>query len=216
MRHRRLFVVAAMAFAFVSTQAAARPQAKNQKQQFYTVECFRDCGDTYANAKVRTTKPRKAAKAARKSREITRAAQAEGSGLIRSKKTGATARVAAKYRGKFQAYINAIEAEGGAVHYMGGIRQGRCSIPVSKHPCGMALDVCQDSRGRVSGVKNCRLPKPARLAQIAARFGLIEGGVWCSSDYGHAEIRTSRQAEGCGRNLYAAMARFKQQRAGGS
>lgn len=45
MRHRRLLVAAAMALAFVSTQAAARTQAKkqiNNKIEIAKTECFRD------------------------------------------------------------------------------------------------------------------------------------------------------------------------------
>lgn len=43
MRSRRLLVVAAMAIAFVSTEAAARPQAKKQiTKEIAKLECFRD------------------------------------------------------------------------------------------------------------------------------------------------------------------------------
>jgi hypothetical protein len=136
--------------------------------------------------------------------------------VIRSKKTGVTAHVAQKYAAEFQAYIDAIEAEGAAIHYMTGVRKGRCSVPRSKHPCGMALDVCQDARGKVSRMRNCRLPPPARLAAIAKQFGLIEGGGWCNSDYGHVEVRSARQAEGCKRNLFAAVARWKEKRTEGT
>lgn len=73
---QRLFgVAAAVALAIVvATPAHARTSNKNQKQQIYNVECFRDCGDTYASAKARTTKVRaskktKVAKSKGKSRE---------------------------------------------------------------------------------------------------------------------------------------------------
>ena len=130
-------------------------------------------------------------------------------GIIRSKKTGAQARVAARYQAKFQAYIDDVEAAGGKISFMGGIRPGRCSIPRSKHPCGMAVDLCQYSRGVVD--HKCLLPPERVLAQLAARHGLLEGGVWCHGDRGHAEVRTARQAEGCGSNLYSAVHRFKKQ-----
>jgi hypothetical protein len=44
----------------------------------------------------------------------------------------------------------------------------------------------------------CHLPPRAEIVRIAAGLGLIEGGAWCSSDYGHVELPTSRQAEACG------------------
>ncbi|MHB1207894.1 MAG: M15 family metallopeptidase domain-containing protein [Rhodospirillaceae bacterium] len=136
-----------------------------------------------------------------------RALDPNGSGVVRSGKTGATARVASRYRAAFQAYVDDVEAAGGRVTFMGGIRRGPCSIPRSKHPCGMALDLCQFGRGIVD--RRCALPRAAELARIAARHGMVEGGQWCHGDKGHAEIRTARQAEGCGTNLYSAVSKWK-------
>lgn len=134
------------------------------------------------------------------------APQAEsGSGVVRSKKTGATARVAARHAAAFQAYIDDLEARGARVYYMGGIRPGPCWIG-GLHPCGKALDVCQDSRDVVSRAKNCRLPGRAELARIAARHGLFEGGQWCNGDMGHVQAEDSRPCRG---NLYSAVAKFK-------
>jgi hypothetical protein len=108
-------------------------------------------------------------------------------GVVRSTKTGATARVSPKWAPKFQAYIDELEAQGAKIYYMGGYRRGRCSSG-SQHPCGSALDVCQDGRGRVSGARDCHLPGPARMAAIATRHGLKEGGTWCGNpDYGHVQ-----------------------------
>jgi len=110
-----------------------------------------------------------------------------GSVVVRSAKTGATARVSPKWSRVFQAYVDDLEAHGAVIHYMGGIRPGRCS-PASQHPCGSALDVCQDYRGHVSGARDCNLPGPVEMAAIAARHGLSEGSTWCGSpDYGHAQ-----------------------------
>jgi hypothetical protein len=74
---------------------------------------------------------------------------------------------------------------GARVLFMGGIRPGRCSSE-SEHPCGKALDVCQLRQGAVD--PRCNLPGRVALGQIAARHGLFEGGRWCHSDYGHAQI----------------------------
>ena len=118
----------------------------------------------------------------------------KASGIIVSSKTGARARVGVAYAARFQAYINDLENNYGArVLFMGGIRPGRCS-PASEHPCGKALDVCQLRRGVVDA--RCNLPGRTVLGEIAAAHGLFEGGRWCHSDYGHAQIDVTAAA--CG------------------
>jgi hypothetical protein len=115
-------------------------------------------------------------------------------GIIKSTKTGARARVGIAYAARFQAYINDLENNYGArVLFMDGIRRGRCSIS-SEHPCGKALDVCQLRRGIVDPL--CHLPGRVVMGQIAATHGLFEGGRWCNSDYGHAQIDITAAA--CG------------------
>jgi len=42
----------------------------------------------------------------------------------------------------------------------------------------------------------CNLPGRVVLGQIAAAHGLFEGGRWCHSDYGHAQIDVTAPA--CG------------------
>jgi len=54
------------------------------------------------------------------------------------------------------------------------------------------LDVCQRRRGVVD--PKCNLPGRAALGRIAASHGLFEGGRWCDSDYGHAEIGVTAAA----------------------
>ena len=113
-------------------------------------------------------------------------------GVVISHKTGSRARVGAAYAAKFQAYIDDLESNYGArVLFMGGIRRGRCSI-YSEHPCGKALDVCQLRRGVVD--PRCHLPNRVALGRIAASHGLFEGGRWCDSDYGHAQIGVTAPA----------------------
>jgi hypothetical protein len=115
-------------------------------------------------------------------------------GIVMSAKTGARARVGVTYAARFQAYIDDLEKNYGArVLFMGGIRPGRCA-PESEHPCGKALDVCQMRRGVVD--PRCNLPGRVVLGQIAAAHGLFEGGRWCHSDYGHAQIDVTAPA--CG------------------
>lgn len=123
-------------------------------------------------------------------------------GVVVSHKTGAKARVGAAYAARFQAYIDSIEAAGARVLFMGGIRRGRCSSG-HRHPCGMALDVCQKSRDRVDA--RCRLPDRRSLARIASSVGLFEGGQWCHGDYGHAQVGVS--AAPCGETRFASARR---------
>ena len=115
-------------------------------------------------------------------------------GFVISRRTGARARVGTAHAARFQAYIDDLETNYGArVLFMGGIRPGRCS-PSSEHPCGKALDVCQTRRGVVD--PRCRLPGRVALGRIAASHGLFEGGRWCNSDYGHAQVDVTASA--CG------------------
>lgn len=115
-----------------------------------------------------------------------------GTAVIKSS-FGATAHVAAKYASKFQAYINALEARGAVIRFLGGIRGGRCG-PASQHPCGAAVDVCQTARGVVD--PRCRLPNRQTLIEIARSLDLFEGGEWCNSDMGHVQAINSAGA--CG------------------
>lgn len=112
------------------------------------------------------------------------------SGVIRSSKTGATAHVASRYQFQFQALLDDFEARGATVYYMGGIRKGRCSLG-SQHPCGWAVDFCQDYRGHVSGLRDCHLPGPAEFHAIVREHGLYDGSVWCNGDYGHVQVKDS-------------------------
>lgn len=125
-------------------------------------------------------------------------------GVVRSKKTGATAVVGASHAAAFQAYIDDLESRGAIIRFMGGIRRGKCWSG-GMHPCGKALDVCQLSRGRVDS--RCHLPGRHEIASIASSHGLFEGGRWCSSDYGHAQVGESAAA--CGSRTFAARSRHR-------
>ena len=143
-----------------------------------------DDGDR-CNAVATTVQPPVAAHHGRRSD-----ANGNAASFVISSKTGARARVGIRYVARFQAYIDDLKNNHGArVLFMGGIRPGGCS-PSSEHPCGKALDVCQLRRGVVDS--RCKLPGRAALAQIAASHGLFEGGRWCNSDYGHAQVSVTR------------------------
>lgn len=102
-----------------------------------------------------------------------------------SRKTQAKARVGCAHVAAFQAYVDDLEAGGAVVRFMGGVRRGKCWSG-GLHPCGKALDVCQLSRGRVD--PRCHLPGRREIADVAERHGLVEGGRWRHSDYGHAQV----------------------------
>src|SRR6185312_9940595 len=127
-------------------------------------------------------------------------ANGNAAGVVVSSRTGARARVGVRYAARFQAYIDDLENNHGAhVLFMGGIRPGGCSLS-SEHPCGKALDVCQLRRGVVD--RRCKLPARDTLGRIAAAHGLFEGGRWCNSDYGHAQVDVT-PACGASRNRIA-------------
>lgn len=127
-------------------------------------------------------------------------ANGNGAGIVRSHKTGATARVAAAHAAAFQAYIDDLESQGATIRFMGGIRRGHCWSG-GMHPCGKALDVCQLSRDRVDS--RCHLPSRQALARIAEAHGLFEGGQWCHGDMGHAQVGVSAAACGDRSPVYA-------------
>lgn len=123
---------------------------------------------------------------------------------VQSRKTGAHARVGCSHVSAFQGYVDELEASGATIYFIGGIRRGRCWSG-GMHPCGKAIDVCQLSRGRVAA--RCHLPGRQAIAAIAARHGLFEGGQWCHSDYGHAQVGASAAA--CGTTLTARSKRHR-------
>jgi hypothetical protein len=149
--------------------------------------CDNDSGCTALNAPAPMS--RTPFGAGQKTRNtVVRVPNTKGSavGVVVSSKTGARARVGTAYAARFQAYIDDLEDNYGVrVLFMSGIRRGRCSIS-SEHPCGKALDVCQLRRGVVD--PRCHLPSRLALDKIAISHGLFEGGRWCDSDYGHAQI----------------------------
>lgn len=183
--------------AFVATISAAGAVERHVTTQ---ATCDNDGRCTTVNATAPAPRLRKlaharvAATAVDQQRSTVVDANGNAPGLVVSSKTGARAHVGVTYAARFQAYINDLENNYGArVLFMGGIRPGRCSI-YSEHPCGKALDVCQLRRGVVD--RRCQLPSRTTLGQIAASHGLFEGGRWCDSDYGHAQVGVTAPA--CG------------------
>ena len=213
-----LAVLAALSTLY-AMPADARPTGKARNQQVTVLDVAavpaypvtETTGRPGRRAASPSTKGLRTAAHSRRSREASLRPSYEqsGSGIVRSKKTGATARVSPRYAAAFQAYVDDLESRGAAIYYMGGYRKGPCWIG-GLHPCGKALDVCQDARDRVSGLKNCHRPGRAELARIAAAHGLFEGGQWCHGDMGHVQV--GETAAPCRSNLYASVKKFKKHR----
>lgn len=102
-----------------------------------------------------------------------------GAATIRAS-TGARAEVSGSYASNFQCLVSGLEAAGYRIDFMGGLRGGHGSSR-HKHPLGMALDINQTSRGRVTR------SLPGSATSIATSCGLFHGAQWCSQDQGHFE-----------------------------
>lgn len=188
---KRLAAVAALS-ALMMLPAEARQSHRQTGSRAPTCEHAGDC--TVLNSSV--SMPSLSRRRSQNRNTVIRVPNTKGKAesAVVSSKTGAHARVGIAHAGRFQAYIDDLENNYGArVLFMGGIRRGRCSIS-SQHPCGRALDVCQLRRGVVD--PRCHLPSRVALGKIAASHGLFEGGRWCNSDYGHAQIDATATA--CG------------------
>ena len=193
----KVVAVAALSVLIMHPAQAGQRHHQNGSQ---VATCDNDGHCTTLNVTVPTLSYSKSRSEIKRTKSTTqrraRAIDANGNpaGVVISGKTGAHARVGIAYAARFQAYIDDLENNYGArVLFMRGIRPGRCSTS-SEHPCGKALDVCQLRRGIVD--PHCHLPGRVVLGQIAASHGLFEGGSWCDSDYGHAQVDVTAAA--CG------------------
>jgi len=101
--------------------------------------------------------------------------------LIRAA-SGATACIARSAAGAFQGFVSALEATGYRIDFMGGWRAHGSCRQCNMHPRGLALDINQTGRNRVTR----RLP--AGVTALAAHYGLLHGAVWSNADAGHFEL----------------------------
>lgn len=129
-------------------------------------------------------------------------------GIVRSHKTGATARVRPSFAPTAQAVVDDLESRGAIIRFMGGYRKGPCAN-YSLHPCGYAIDLCQTRRGVVD--PRCNMPSRSTENEIARAHGAYSGGEWCNQDRGH--VQKLETASKCGGNLYAAVQGFKRRTA---
>jgi hypothetical protein len=99
--------------------------------------------------------------------------------------SGATACVSSSAASNFQEFVSALESTGYRIDFMGGWRAhgscGRCNM----HPRGLAIDINQTGRSRVTR------GFPSGVTALAARYGLLHGAVWSHPDVGHFELASA-------------------------
>ena len=110
------------------------------------------------------------------------ATEASAGGMVQIRSSsGRTATVAASAAASFRCLIGKLEAAGYRIDFMGGWRR-HGSVPRSKHPAGLAIDINQTARNRVTRA----FPKGTNA--MAASCGLKHGAVWRDADGGHFEV----------------------------
>jgi hypothetical protein len=96
--------------------------------------------------------------------------------------SGAVACVASRASSNFQGFVTALEQTGYRIDFMGGWRaHGSCRL-CNMHPRGLAIDINQTGRNRVTH------QFPSGVTALAARYGLLHGAVWSNADTGHFEL----------------------------
>lgn len=124
------------------------------------------------------------------------AAQARGCGHLATVQapapSHAVACVARRAAGAFQGFVDSLAAEGYRIAFMGGWRAHGSCRRCTMHPRGLAIDINQVGRNRVTR------PLPDGTTELAARYGILHGAVWAHPDTGHFELagghRHSRMA----------------------
>lgn len=110
----------------------------------------------------------------------------QASGNVRSK-NGKWAVVGQRYAPRFQCLVDGLEANGYHIDFIGGNRAGTCH-EANQHACGMAMDVNQTARDKVTR------RFPANTNKIAKACGLLHGDrtVWTRApDQGHFQVLKS-------------------------
>jgi hypothetical protein len=102
--------------------------------------------------------------------------------------SGAVACVASHAAAKFQAFVTALEATGYRIDFMGGWRRHGSCRGCNMHPRGLAIDINQTGRNRVTR------RFPTGVTALAEQNGLLHGAVWQHADAGHFELLTTSNA----------------------
>ncbi|HUI97087.1 MAG TPA: hypothetical protein VLX44_15130 [Xanthobacteraceae bacterium] len=115
--------------------------------------------------------------------------------------SGAIACVASAAASAFQGFVSALEATGYRIDFMGGWRAHGSCRRCDMHPRGLAIDINQTGRNRVTH------RFPAGVTELAAHYGLLHGAIWSNADTGHFELLSAsptRYAYAERLNAYAA------------
>ena len=99
--------------------------------------------------------------------------------------SGATACVSSSAASNFQQFVSALESTGYRIDFMGGWRSHGSCRRCDMHPRGLAIDINQTGRSRVTH------GFPAGVTALAARYGLLHGAVWPHPDVGHFELMSA-------------------------
>jgi hypothetical protein len=115
-------------------------------------------------------------------------------------RSGAVACVASAAAGAMQRFVSALESTGYRIDFMGGWRiHGSCRR-CDMHPRGLAIDINQTGRNRVTRAF------PPGVTALAARYGLLHGAVWQHADTGHFELLSASPTRYAHRHDFAAYA----------
>jgi hypothetical protein len=126
--------------------------------------------------------PASRASRGREQHAVRRASGCGGGLSIVRASSGAIACVASSAVGAMQGFVSALEATGYRIDFMGGWRAHGSCRRCDMHPRGLAIDINQTGRNRVTH------RFPPGVTQLAAHYGLLHGAVWQSADTGHFEL----------------------------
>jgi hypothetical protein len=183
----------AIAALLVATSVGAA-EARQAKSFAHATACGghvmgSEAADASGNC-VRAASVRKRVRSAR-SGDVRRAHVAHGGGSCGGKLTtvraasGAFACVASHTADKFQAFVTELESTGYRIDFMGGWRAHGSCRGCNMHPRGLAIDINQTGRNRVTR------RFPAGVTAMAERHGLLHGAVWNNADAGHFELMSA-------------------------
>lgn len=145
----------------------------------------------------------------RQARSAHRHRRPGGAGLVTVRTAaGIQIRVAPRAAANFSGFVADLVASGYHISFMGGWRAHGSCAGCDMHPRGLAIDINQTGRNRVTRAF------PVDVTAMAARHGLTHGAVWSNPDQGHFELagvhryaargHRPRYAHGYHRRRYAA------------
>jgi len=190
---RHVSSMTAIAALLVATSVGAA-DARQARSYVHATACGgrvmgSEVGDASGNC-VRAATTRKRVRTARSS-GVRRAHVSRGGASCGGKlstvraASGAIACVASHTAAKFQAFVTELESTGYRIDFMGGWRAHGSCHGCNMHQRGLAIDINQTGRNRVTH------RFPAGVTAMAERHGLLHGAVWNNADAGHFELMSA-------------------------